>query len=166
MIVNDITGAFHLDLLGCGLTPLSDFCGFFPSQPNSTIADTEGEEVTWCTKKGHGARGIPPGTIQGIQVLRNPNYIQIVAFINQVNINIQAADFGGELDGWGQDEVRILGASCVRMLRLTDLPLAGQPYRWRGLYKRFQLRQQDPSANLLLECVRLLQRSFLIIGEF
>jgi len=85
------------------INDITDFCFFSPSQPNSTIADTEGEEVTWCTKKGHGARGIAPGTISGIQVLRNPNYVQFVAFIKQENVDIQTGDYGGELDGWGQD---------------------------------------------------------------
>jgi hypothetical protein len=86
----------------------SDFCGFFPSTPNQTIADTEGIEVAWCSKKGHGTRGMPPDTIHGIQVLNNPNYIQIVAYIDQTKINIQAGDYGGELDGWAQDGVRVL----------------------------------------------------------
>jgi len=84
---------------------ISDFCFFAPQNPNSTIADTEGEEVTWCVKKGHGARGIPPGTFTGLQILNNPNYVQIVGLINQANVNIQPGDFGGELDSGGQDEL-------------------------------------------------------------
>jgi len=145
MIVNDITGTVLSvrTFIECGLTLYADFCGFFPPKPNSTIADTEGEEVTWCTKNGHGTRGIPPGTITGIQVLRNPNYIQYVAFVNQENINIQAGDFGGELDGWGQDNVRVLGASCTNTSFIV-LPVAGQSNRWHVLYKRFQHGQQDP----------------------
>ena len=122
----------------CGLTPCADFCAFAPSKANSTIADTEGEVVAWCTKNGHGTRGIPPGTITGIQVLRNPNYIQIVAFINQENIDIQAGDFGGELDSGGQDEVRVLGTCdvCEHSVSLMILPLVGQSYRWLVLFKR------------------------------
>jgi hypothetical protein len=65
-------------------------------------------------KSGHGTRGTPPGTFTGVQVLRNANYIQFVAFIDQTKVNIQAGDYGGELDGWGQDNVRVLRASCVR----------------------------------------------------
>lgn len=84
----------------------SDFCIYAPGTPNSTIADTEGEEVTWCTKNGHGSRGIPPGTFTGVQVLVTSEYIQIIAFLNQQNVNMQAGDYGGELDGGGQDEVR------------------------------------------------------------
>jgi len=83
---------------------ISDFCFFAPAEPDSSIADTEGEEVTWCTGDTHGSRVIPPGTITGLQLLNNPNYIQIVAFIDQPNVNIQANDSGGELDSGGQDE--------------------------------------------------------------
>ncbi|KAI0298060.1 hypothetical protein B0F90DRAFT_1952632 [Multifurca ochricompacta] len=82
---------------------IDDFCILAPSQPNSTIGDTEGEEVIWCTKKGHGGRLIPDGTITGIQVLRNTNYVQLFAFLNQANIDISPPDFGGELDPHGQD---------------------------------------------------------------
>ncbi|KAI9511940.1 hypothetical protein F5148DRAFT_949796, partial [Russula earlei] len=82
---------------------LSDVCTYAPPQPNSTIGDTEGIEVSWCTKNGYGTRGIPPGTITGGQMLRTPYYIQIVLFVDQTKINLQAGDYGGELDGWGQD---------------------------------------------------------------
>lgn len=82
---------------------IADFCLFAPSKPNSTIADTEGEEVAWCTKPGHGGRIIPPGTFTGIQVLNTTQYRQIIAFTNQVNIDISPTDFGGELDPNGQD---------------------------------------------------------------
>jgi hypothetical protein len=106
-IYNNISGAFPSKSLSyIELSLVSDFCFFAPQKPNSTIADTEGEEVTWCVKKGHGARGIPPGTFSGLQVLNNPNYVQVVGIINQANVNIQPGDFGGELDSGGQDEVR------------------------------------------------------------
>ena len=62
-------------------------------------------EVAWCTNNTHGTRTIPPGTITGLQWLNNPNYIQIVAYIQQTNVNMQANDSGGELDCGGQDEV-------------------------------------------------------------
>jgi hypothetical protein len=81
---------------------ISDFCLFAPPNPNSTIGDSEGFEVTWCTQP-HGARLIPANTFTGIQVLKNPHFMQIVAFANQVNIDINAQDFGGELDPHGQD---------------------------------------------------------------
>jgi len=82
---------------------ISDFCFYAPPQANSSIADTEADEVTWCVKSGWGSRGVPPNTITGIQVLNTADYIQIVAFINQVNVNMQVGDYGGELDCGGQD---------------------------------------------------------------
>jgi len=85
------------------INDISDFCLFGPPEPNSTISDTEGIEVAMCTQPGHGTRLIPNGTFTGIQVLNNVNYMQIIAFTNQVNININAQDYGGELDPHGQD---------------------------------------------------------------
>jgi hypothetical protein len=81
----------------------SDFCLWAPATPNSTIADTEGEEVAWCSKPGHGSRLIPAGAITGLQYLKTPDYIQIVGFIDQTQINIAAGDYGGELDPHGAD---------------------------------------------------------------
>ncbi|KAJ7057868.1 manno protein [Mycena amicta] len=68
------------------LNSLDDFCLWAPMNPNSTIADTEGEEVAWCTKPGRGTRLIPA------------DYVQVVGFIEQTLINIQDGDYGGELD--------------------------------------------------------------------
>ncbi|THH17832.1 hypothetical protein EW146_g3062 [Bondarzewia mesenterica] len=82
---------------------LDDFCLWAPSQINSTIADTEGEEVAWCSKKGHGTRVMPEGTLQGVQYLKTPDYILIAGFIDQTKMDIQAGDWGGELDPHGQD---------------------------------------------------------------
>ncbi|KAJ3758749.1 hypothetical protein EV360DRAFT_43257 [Lentinula raphanica] len=82
---------------------LDDFCLFAPPEANSTIGDTEGIEVAWCTKKGHGARLIPEGTLQGVQLVQSPGYIQIVGYIDQTKLNIANGDYGGELDSGGQD---------------------------------------------------------------
>ena len=35
--------------------------------------------------------------------MRTPDYIQVVGFIDQTLINIQAGDYGGELDPHGAD---------------------------------------------------------------
>lgn len=83
-----------------------DFCFWAPPTGNSTIADSEGIEVGWCTKNGYGTRGVIPGTFTGLQVLKTSQYIQYVGFINQPLVNIQASDYGGELDSAGQDGVR------------------------------------------------------------
>ena len=90
-----------------------DFCFWGPPVSNTPIADSEGYEVAWCTTKKHGTRLIPQGTLTGVQVLNNSNYIQIVAFINQVNVNLPANDTGGELDPHGQDLVCSLQSEQV-----------------------------------------------------
>jgi len=91
-----------------GILPPSDFCLWAPPQPNSTIGDTEAIEVGWCSKSGWGTRLIPDGTITGLQVLKTSKYIQYAGFINQVNLNVAAGDYGGELDPHGADLVSIL----------------------------------------------------------
>lgn len=80
-----------------------DFCLWAPSKPNSLIADTEGEEVAWCTKPGKGTRLIPPGALTGVQFMRTPDYVQVIGFIDQTKINIANGDSGGELDPHGAD---------------------------------------------------------------
>jgi hypothetical protein len=82
---------------------ITDFCLWAPAPANSLIADTEGEEVAWCTKKGHGTRLMLDGTLQGLQVLNTPDYTMITGLIDQTKVNIQASDAGGELDSGGQD---------------------------------------------------------------
>ncbi|KAI0317524.1 hypothetical protein OF83DRAFT_1083534 [Amylostereum chailletii] len=82
---------------------LTDFCLWAPQTPNSTISDTEGDEVAWCTKKGHGTRLMPAGTLQGVQLLRAPDYVMITGLLDQSLVNIQTDDPGGELDPHGQD---------------------------------------------------------------
>jgi len=81
---------------------IDDFCLWAPPKPNSTIGDTEGQEVAWCTKQ-HGTRLIPDGALTGVQYIKTPNYIQIVGFIDQTKINMAAGDYGGELDPHGAD---------------------------------------------------------------
>lgn len=90
------------------LTHQQDFCVWAPTTPNSTIGQTEAEVVAWCTKPGHGTRLIPDGALQGVQLLRTPDYIQIVGFIDQSLININNDDAGGEMDPHGADLVRSL----------------------------------------------------------
>ena len=82
-----------------------DFCLWAPPKLD-TISDTEGEEVAYCTKKGHGTRIIPEGTLLGAQLLKTNDYWMITGLIDQSRINIPSDDFGGELDSGGQDGVR------------------------------------------------------------
>jgi hypothetical protein len=85
--------------------PLSDFCVWAPATPGSTIGDTEGDEVAWCTKAGHGSRLIPAGALQAVQLLKAPDYVLVSGLVNQSFINIASDDGGGELDPHGQDLV-------------------------------------------------------------
>ncbi|KZV67342.1 hypothetical protein PENSPDRAFT_676782 [Peniophora sp. CONT] len=82
---------------------LEDFCLWGPPLPNSSVGNTEGEMVAWCTKAGHGTRVMPAGTLLGAQLLKAPDYVQITGLIDQTKINIAAGDYGGELDPHGQD---------------------------------------------------------------
>lgn len=88
---------------------LLDFCLWSAPQPGSTIGDTEGEEVAWCTKKGHGTRLIPAGALTGVQYIKTPGYIQVVGFVDQSQINLLSNDSGGELDPHGADLVSGMG---------------------------------------------------------
>lgn len=89
--------------------PSKDFCLFAPPNPNSTIGDSEADEVAWCALD-HGARLFPKGTLQGVQVLITSEYVQYAGFLNQVLVDMAADDYGGELDPHGADLVR----PCVR----------------------------------------------------
>jgi hypothetical protein len=81
----------------------TDFCLWAPSKPGETVADVEGEMIAWCTKPGHGSRLIPQGALTGLQFLKTPDYIQVVGFIDQTQINMALGDFGGEMDPHGAD---------------------------------------------------------------
>ncbi|KAH8798400.1 hypothetical protein DL96DRAFT_1509396 [Flagelloscypha sp. PMI_526] len=82
---------------------IDDFCIWSAQKPNSVIGDIEGEAVAYCTKPDHGTRLFPAGSIKGLQFTKTPDYIQIVGFIDQAQINLQKDDFGGEMDPHGAD---------------------------------------------------------------
>ena len=56
---------------------------------------------------------MPPGTLQGVQLLKTPDYVMLTGMINQTLIDIKGDDSGGELDPHGQDLV----CFCDEMLR-------------------------------------------------
>jgi len=88
------------------LNSLDDFC-MWSSNLNTgddTIPDGEAREVAWCTKPGHGTRIIPAGAITGAQWLYAKNYLQVVGYLDQTKVGLQASDDGGELDPHGDDE--------------------------------------------------------------
>lgn len=74
------------------------------SETDDTVGESEAREVAWCTAPGHGARVIPPGTITGAQWLYSKNYVQVVGFLDQTKVGLDASDQGGELDPHGADE--------------------------------------------------------------
>ncbi|KAF5334546.1 hypothetical protein D9611_013823 [Ephemerocybe angulata] len=90
-------------LLPLASLPRADFCIWGPIEHDSTVADTEGEMVAWCSKPGHGTRLIPAGALTGIQWIKTPDYVQAVGFLDQSQINIKAGDWGGEMDPHGAD---------------------------------------------------------------
>ncbi|KAG1769695.1 hypothetical protein EV702DRAFT_955389, partial [Suillus placidus] len=68
------------------------------------------EEVAWrcwCSKPGHSARLVPNGALQSVQLLRTLEYIQIAGFIDQTQIDVNAQDYGGQLDPHGADLVSL-----------------------------------------------------------
>jgi len=46
---------------------------------------------------------IPRDALQGVQLIRTPSYVQLTGFIDQTKIDLQASDYGGELDPHGAD---------------------------------------------------------------
>lgn len=86
------------------LNSIQEFCLWGAPQPNSIVADIEGEMVAYCTTKKFGTRLIPAGAIQGIQLTRTPGYIQVVGYIDQTGLGLQASDTGGEEDPHGADQ--------------------------------------------------------------
>ena len=71
----------------------------------AAIGDAEGDVVAYCRKPGHGTRLMPEGAITGMQLLFDGEAYMMTGLIDQTKINIQAGDFGGELDSGGQDGV-------------------------------------------------------------
>jgi hypothetical protein len=80
-----------------------DFCLWGSDVTNGTIGDEEARVVAYCTKPYHGTRLIPPGAITGLQWTNTSAYIQVVGFINNTGIGLNANDSGGELDPHGAD---------------------------------------------------------------
>ncbi|KAI0090900.1 hypothetical protein BDY19DRAFT_904430 [Irpex rosettiformis] len=103
---------------------LTDFCLWAPPMPNSTIADTEAEEVAWCTTKGHGTRLMLNGTLQAVQVLNAPDYVMVVGLIDQTKLNIRDGDYGGECDYGGAD---LAGNPLGGLVYSTKWGANGQP---------------------------------------
>lgn len=96
------------------LTLRIDWCVWAPPTGPTTIGESEGQEVAWCTKPGRGTRLIPQGAITGVQFLRAKSYLEVIAFLDQTMLNLAADDYGGELDPHGADLVSALRIWPVR----------------------------------------------------
>ncbi|KZT63549.1 hypothetical protein DAEQUDRAFT_770517 [Daedalea quercina L-15889] len=82
---------------------IDDFCLWSSPNSNDTIGTSEAYEVAWCAAKGHGTRIMPDGTLLGVQHITTPDYVMIVGYIDQTQVNLAADDYGGELDPHGAD---------------------------------------------------------------
>ncbi|KAJ6631151.1 hypothetical protein B0H10DRAFT_1981107 [Mycena sp. CBHHK59/15] len=144
------------------LNALDDFCLWAPMEPNSAIADTEGEEVAWCTKPGRGTRLIPAGALQGVQFMRTPDYVQVVGFIDQTFINIVAGDSGGELDPHGADlRGNPLGGLVYSTAWSKDNNTYDQVIEWHNFMggNQFCFKTCDPAgANAAQFCQHIYDR--------
>jgi hypothetical protein len=72
--------------------------------PNTTVGEDEEQLVAYCTTDKHGTRVIPPGALQGVQFIKTPDYVEVVGYIDQTKLNLQADDYGGEEDPHGADQ--------------------------------------------------------------
>lgn len=97
------------------------------------MGDVEGEMVAWCTKPGRGTRLIPKDSLQGVQFMKTPDYVQVVGFVDQSRINLDSSDFGGEMDPHGADLVR--ASLSPPLTSLTTFRLAGKPTRRYFLFE-------------------------------
>jgi len=83
---------------------IQDFCVFAPPEPNSLIANVEGECVAWCVNgQKYGTRTIPSGAVTGMQFVKAPGYVAMGLNIVGPLLYDQASDAGGELDPHGAD---------------------------------------------------------------
>lgn len=101
---------------------IDDWCVWAPAKGPTTIGDSEGEEVAWCTKPGRGTRLIPAGAITGVQFLKAKSYLEVLAFIDQTKLNLTPEDYGGELDPHGRD---LRGNPIGGIVYSNNLPMSG-----------------------------------------
>lgn len=83
------------------LNSVNDFCLFGPQAPGEPIGNIEGEVVAYCTQPRNGARIIPDGTISSAHFIKTDMYVQISGTWDGTKVDIQAGDYGGELDPHG-----------------------------------------------------------------
>ncbi|KAF7289885.1 hypothetical protein MIND_01362900 [Mycena indigotica] len=144
------------------INSIDDFCLWAPPEKDSTIGNTEGEAVAWCTKPGRGTRLIPAGALQGVQFMRTPDYVQVVGFIDQKLINIETTDSGGEMDPHGADlRGNPLGGLLYSNAWGSDKNAFTQVIEWHNFMggNAFCLKACDPSKpNAAKFCEHIFDR--------
>ncbi|KAF7979906.1 hypothetical protein HWV62_40300 [Athelia sp. TMB] len=98
---------------------LADFCLWGSPVNNGSIGDVEAAVVAYCTQDGHGTRIITPGSITAAQFMKTSAYIQVTGLFDQTGINLNSADYGGELDPHGAD---LLGNPIGGLVYSTGMP--------------------------------------------
>ncbi|KAK9895793.1 hypothetical protein P389DRAFT_160386 [Cystobasidium minutum MCA 4210] len=83
---------------------IDDFCLWGAPMPNVTVGEDEEQLVAYCTTDKWGTRVIPPGALQGVQFIKTPDYVEVVGYVDQTKLNLQANDYGGEEDPHGADQ--------------------------------------------------------------
>lgn len=104
------------------INSIDDFCLWGAPEPNTTVADDEEQLVAYCTTADHGSRVLPPGALQGVQFTTTPGYVQVVGYVDQTKLNLQASDYGGEEDPHGADQ---RGNPLGALLYSTAFPNSG-----------------------------------------
>jgi hypothetical protein len=130
---------------------IDDFCIWGSPTANGVIGNLEGEVVAYCTKPGHGARLIPPGTLTAVQFIKTSGYIQVTGLMNQAGIGMAPDDGGGELDPHGAD---LLGNPLGGLVFSNGLPTAKdnsyiQVNNWNNFIggNMFCFKACDPTIN-------------------
>jgi len=114
---------------------IDDFCLWGSPTANGQIGNVEAAVVAYCSKPGHGTRVFPAGTLKGVTFMRTPGYIQVTGLFDQRGINLDPADYGGELDPHGAD--------------LAGNPLGGLVYSNSLPTNKGQLTQGDNWSNFV-----------------
>ena len=60
-------------------------------------------QVSYCTRSGHGTRLIPQDTIQSAHFVHTDKFVQVTGRLDQTQINVKKGDSGGEMDAHGED---------------------------------------------------------------
>lgn len=118
--------------------------------------------IAWCSKPGHGTRLIPAGALTGVQFLKTPDYIQIVGFINQTQIDMADGDYGGEMDPHGADFVCLVLLAPMVIYSDGVVCLAWEPFGrscvfeelHRGLCSSYRMDKVRRSISLRSSSLR------------